>query len=110
MWGPGNKEVHIYEHVALGLSGRVKVARAGVLLTVKKTSSEKTVIINDLPLLTYCELCLLVLVFTIADVCHRTQYCEQVDEGSERSKCFLPESYRNLLPFRLSTASRPYLA
>jgi ABC-type thiamin/hydroxymethylpyrimidine transport system permease subunit len=33
-------------------SGRVKVAQAGVLLTVKKTSVQYDVIINDLPLLT----------------------------------------------------------
>jgi hypothetical protein len=35
----------------LGLSGRVKVARAGVLLTVKKTSVEYTVIIISLSLI-----------------------------------------------------------
>jgi hypothetical protein len=33
--------------------GHVKVARAGALLTVKKTSVKQHVIINDLPLLTY---------------------------------------------------------
>jgi hypothetical protein len=42
-------------------------------------------------------------VLAIADVCHRTQYYEQVVEGSEQSKCFQPNSYRNLLPFRPSS-------
>jgi hypothetical protein len=42
--------------LSLGLSDRVKVARTGGLLTVKKTSFEYTVITEDLPLLTYCEL------------------------------------------------------
>jgi hypothetical protein len=39
----------------LGLSGRVNVIREGILLTVKKTLLQYTVIINDLSLLTYCE-------------------------------------------------------
>jgi hypothetical protein len=52
----------------------------------------------------------LVLVLAIADVCHRTQYYEQVVEGSERNKCFLPESYRNLLPFRPSSPLVLHLA
>jgi hypothetical protein len=93
----------------VGLSGCVNVARAGVLLTVEKTSVEYTVIINDLSLLTCCELlCLLVLVLAIADVCHRTQYYEQVVEGSERSKLFdirlvqKPSSVPTLLPARPS--------
>jgi hypothetical protein len=54
----------------------------------------------SLSLLTVNYLFLLVLVLVIADVCHRTQYYEQVVEESERSKCFLTDSYRNLLPFR----------
>jgi hypothetical protein len=37
------------------LSGRVKVARADDLPTVKKTSAEYTFIINYFPLLTYCK-------------------------------------------------------
>jgi hypothetical protein len=41
--------------IPLSLSGLVKVAPASVLLTVQKTSLEYPVIINDLPLLTYCE-------------------------------------------------------
>jgi hypothetical protein len=53
---------------------------------------------------------LFVLMLAIADVCYRTQYNEQVVEGSERSKCFLPDSYRNLLPFRHSTPLVPHLA
>lgn len=38
--------------VATRLSGRVKVARAVVLLDVKKTSVEYNFVINGLPLLT----------------------------------------------------------
>jgi hypothetical protein len=40
---------------SLCLSGLAKFARVGVLLTDSKTSVDYTVIINDLPLLTYCE-------------------------------------------------------
>jgi hypothetical protein len=86
------------------LSGRAKVAEAGVILIVKKTSVEYTVIINDsppcLPWITLLNL--LVLMLAIADVCHGMQYYEQVVDGSERSKCLLPDSYRNL-PFRPSS-------
>jgi hypothetical protein len=39
-------------------------------------------------------------VFAIADVCQSMQYCQQVLEVLERSKCFLLDSYRNILPFR----------
>jgi hypothetical protein len=49
------------------------------------------------------------MVLAIADVCHRKQYYEQVVEGSERSKCFPPYSYRNL-PFRPSFPLVPHLA
>jgi hypothetical protein len=48
---------------------------------------------------------LLVLVLAIADVSHRTQYYEQVVEGSERSRCFLSDWYTSvptLHPARLS--------
>jgi hypothetical protein len=38
------------------ISGRVKVTRADVLLTLKKISIKYSFINNDLPLLTYCEL------------------------------------------------------
>jgi hypothetical protein len=48
--------VALYSPVLLGLCGSVKVARAGVLQTVKKTSGEYTVIINDPPHLNCCEL------------------------------------------------------
>jgi hypothetical protein len=51
-----------------------------------------------------------VLLSAIADVCHRKQYYEQVVEGSERSKCFLTDTYRNLLPFRPSSPLVPHLA
>jgi hypothetical protein len=37
--------------VATGLSDRVRVARAVVLLSIKKTSGEYAVVINNLPLL-----------------------------------------------------------
>lgn len=38
----------------------MKVAQAGVLLTVKKTSVQYTSFINDLTLLVYCELLCLI--------------------------------------------------
>jgi hypothetical protein len=44
-----------YLMLPLGLFCRIKVARAGVLPTVQKTSVLYNVI-NDLPLLTFCEL------------------------------------------------------
>jgi hypothetical protein len=34
---------------------------------------------------------LLMLVLAIADMCHHTQYYEQVVEQSEHSKCFQPD-------------------
>jgi hypothetical protein len=52
---------------------------------------------------------LFVLVLAIVDVCHLSQYYEQVVEGLERSKCFLPDSYRNLL-FWPSSPFIPHLA
>jgi hypothetical protein len=50
-----------------------------------------------------------VLVLAIADVCHRRQYCEQVVEGLERTKCFERDSCRNLLTFRPSSPLVPHL-
>jgi hypothetical protein len=70
----------------LRLLGRVKVARKGVLLIVKKTSVGYTIIVNDLPspyLLWVTLLNVLVLVLAIADVCHRRQNHEQVVKWSE---------------------------
>jgi hypothetical protein len=89
----------------------IKVARAGVLLTVKKTLVQYTVIINDLPLLTFILWITLLnlLVLAIADMCHCMQYYEQVVEGLERSKCFLPHLYRNL-PFQHSSLLVPHVA
>jgi hypothetical protein len=52
------------------VSGRVKVARTGVLPTVKQTSAEHTVIVNDLPpnLLQIISLNLILQMFAVAGV------------------------------------------
>jgi hypothetical protein len=57
----------------LGVSNSVNITRAGVLLAVKETSIEYTVIISDLSALAVNYFVkLLVLMLAIADVRHRT--------------------------------------
>jgi hypothetical protein len=80
----------------LGLFGRRQVERASFLLAVKKTRVLYIVTTgnhrpHNLSLLAV-NFFLRVLVLAIADVCHRTQYYEQVIEQSERGKYFLPDS------------------
>jgi hypothetical protein len=53
---------------------------------------------------------LLVLLLAIAAVCHHTQHYEQVAEGLEQSKLFLPDLYRNHLPFRPYSLRVPHFA
>jgi hypothetical protein len=80
------------------------------LLRKHRSSVPLLLMISFCLLLWISLLNLLVLVFAIADVCHRTQYYEQVVEGSEWSKCFLLDSHRNLLPFRPARPSFGYQA